>query len=445
MRAMQNWPAYLCLFASDSAKAQLLSEAEQNRLDKQPGATSNSSGTTSLASKGSSPSLLGFALEHGGLTQSTDGNTITFRGNLANSIRALLNSSYLGSYELGESDPLVIYLAKLSFALSFDTSSNQQSMSQGFSPSSRNLSGFSLKYEIFNQRDPRNKKWRDAFRNLADTVGKPYANSVRDLDRVIFTSPQFRQWEAAVQKDIYGLPANPSDEDIQRVVRNSVESFEQLFASMPEMKSAASHAVADLAAYLKKKDEILANIRKTFMVTVEYNHTRQLVTNSQSITATQPNQQIPDLSNINLVLEKGIKNVNAPEFTLNVGATWFNSSDPANAKRGRVRDYRASAEVDVPLREITNIGRPVLSFSGQFLALLEEPLGQKVMLNGVTIDRRGNIAVFQTKVSIPVKDSGVKIPISFTYASRTELIKEKDARGNIGITFDFDSLFSKPK
>ena len=61
----------------------------------------------------------------------------------------------------------------------------------------------------------------------------------------------------------------------------------------------------------------------------------------------------------------------------------------------------------------------------------------------MTIDRRGNLGVFQAKISIPVKDSGVKIPISFTYATRTELIKGKDVRGNIGITFDLDSLLAK--
>ena len=99
----------------------------------------------------------------------------------------------------------------------------------------------------------------------------------------------------------------------------------------------------------------------------------------------------------------------------------------------------------MPLKEIQNIGRPTLSFSGQFLALVNEPLGQQLTFKGVTIDRRGNVGVFQTKLSIPIKDSGVKIPISFTYATRTELVKERDVRGNIGITFDLDSLFSKTK
>jgi hypothetical protein len=76
---------------------------------------------------------------------------------------------------------------------------------------------------------------------------------------------------------------------------------------------------------------------------------------------------------------------------------------------------------------------------------LEEPLGQTVKVNDVTIARTGNIGLFQSKLTIPVKGSGIKIPISFTYSNRTELIKEKDVRGSIGFTLDLDSIFSKPQ
>src|SRR5262245_35390064 len=69
MRGIKSYTAYVCYVAWDSIRSQLLTEAELNRMDKQPGATSNSSGSTSLVSKGSAPSLIGFALEHGGLTQ----------------------------------------------------------------------------------------------------------------------------------------------------------------------------------------------------------------------------------------------------------------------------------------------------------------------------------------------------------------------------------------
>jgi len=97
------------------------------------------------------------------------------------------------------------------------------------------------------------------------------------------------------------------------------------------------------------------------------------------------------------------------------------------------------------LKEITNLGKPTLTFSGLFLDLFEQPLGQQLLVNGVSVDRTGAVGLMQAKFTIAVKGSGVKIPISFTAANRTELIKEHDVRGAIGVTFDLDSLFSKAK
>jgi hypothetical protein len=53
---------------------------------------------------------------------------------------------------------------------------------------------------------------------------------------------------------------------------------------------------------------------------------------------------------------------------------------------------------------------------------------------------RGHIVVAQAKLTIPVKGSGVKVPLSVTASNRTELIKARDVRANVGITFDLDTL-----
>ena len=98
--------------------------------------------------------------------------------------------------------------------------------------------------------------------------------------------------------------------------------------------------------------------------------------------------------------------------------------------------------VRLPLGTIKLIGKPTASLSGLFLSLLEEPLGQKVLVNNIAVTRKGNIGLLQGKLTIPTKSS-VSIPISVTWASRTELIKESDVRGNIGISFDLDKLFAK--
>jgi len=448
MRAIEDYVAYVCYLSWDPIRAQLLTEAELNRMDKQPGASSNSSGSTSLVSKGGAPWLLGFALEHGGLTQSTNGNTITFRGSVVNSISALLRSTYLDSYKISQEDPVVRYLSKLSFGISFDTRGNQATGTQGFTPTTKNFSGLSAKYELINHRDPRDKSHWNVWRGLADGMGAGLADSILDLRKTLEASPSFAAWKTAQQEEIHALVTKgqrASADDINKVVHDAADSFEKEFAALPQIKNAVSSASKSLTAFLQRKSDILREVRKTFVITGEYNLTRQLTTNDKNITSTQPNQKVPDLSNINLVIEKGFVHAGAPDFTFNVGATWFNSPNTANPEQSRVRDFRASLEADWQLTKLTKLDKPTLSFSGQYLNLFEEPLGQKVTLNGVTIDRRGPMEVFQAKLSIPVAASGVKIPISFTYASRTELVKEKDTRGNIGITFDLDPLFSRLK
>jgi len=449
-RAIRRWPVYVCRFASEEIKARLMAQAEENRLDKQPGTTSGSSGSTSLVSKGSSPSLLGFALEHGGLTQTTDGNTITFRGNVANSIRALANGTYFGSYQLKEDDRLVQGLAKLSFGVSFDTGSSQTTNSSGFSPSAGNFSGFSAKYEIINRRDPRDKHYRADWTAIALDPAKTVAQQIGSLDDAITVTHQaeYEQWFAEVSQKLQALrnlPQPLTDVQIRPVVEEAADSLHKKLWTFADVKARFDGLTTAMSALLEAEDKTVERIRSTPLVTVEYNYSRQLTTPVDGLSGTQPSEKIPSLSNINLVLEKGISGGSTPEFTLNAGATLFNSNSAVTPTRGRLRDYRVSAELDVPLREIANVGRPVISLSGQFLSLREEPLGQQVTLNGVTVTRTGNMGVFQSKLSIPIKNSGVKIPISFTYATRTELVKEHEVRGNIGITFDLDSLFAKSK
>jgi len=51
--------------------------------------------------------------------------------------------------------------------------------------------------------------------------------------------------------------------------------------------------------------------------------------------------------------------------------------------------------------------------------------------------------IAQAKITIRMKDTGVKIPIGVTWSNRTELIKANDVRGHIGLTYDFDSLLHR--
>jgi hypothetical protein len=56
--------------------------------------------------------------------------------------------------------------------------------------------------------------------------------------------------------------------------------------------------------------------------------------------------------------------------------------------------------------------------------------------------QKGNISIGQVKLSVG-SGSNIKVPISVTYSNRTELITKPTWRGQIGISYDFDSLFAK--
>ncbi len=88
------------------------------------------------------------------------------------------------------------------------------------------------------------------------------------------------------------------------------------------------------------------------------------------------------------------------------------------------------------------LGDSTLSFAGKF----ERVASNAVALDGTVLpNTKGDIAAGQVKLTIPLGDSGIKIPLSVTFANRTELVREKEVRGNFGFTLDFDSLFARFK
>ncbi|MND07777.1 hypothetical protein D3C83_299980 [compost metagenome] len=46
------------------------------------------------------------------------------------------------------------------------------------------------------------------------------------------------------------------------------------------------------------------------------------------------------------------------------------------------------------------------------------------------------------KLSLAPGATGIKIPLSLTLSNRTELIDKPTWRGQLGLTYDFDSLLS---
>jgi hypothetical protein len=117
-------------------------------------------------------------------------------------------------------------------------------------------------------------------------------------------------------------------------------------------------------------------------------------------------------------------------------------------KASHLRDLQLGAQLDVPVSKSVagHIGNWLLSFSAKYQHVPDDVLADFATVVAAGAVLRGNLFAGQGKLTIPVKGSGVKIPISFTVSNRTELIKETDIRGNIGVTFDLDTIvgFLKP-
>ncbi len=113
---------------------------------------------------------------------------------------------------------------------------------------------------------------------------------------------------------------------------------------------------------------------------------------------------------------------------------------------GSFRDIKAGFEGTFRLRDLANYGAPSLSFAALYVYLHQEPLGLGLIaFNDAEVNKPGHIGVFQAKLEFPTANNAMRIPLSFTYSNRTELINETDVRGQIGISFNLDALFVDKK
>ena len=439
------------------------SEVQAWRTDVQTESPSSSAGSTSLVGKGSVPSLLGLAVENGALTQSTSGTSVTFRTNPAGMIKALQKYSYAESGPNSYQDPLIKLVSKASAAITFNTGGSATTGGQGsqtpgvFTGNAQQISSFDFRYDLFNHRDPRDKRYDEKWISLRDGQAQTVADAARGFEgRIKGTIPydplkkkQFDEWAQKVAGWVDMADENAADtapNSVQSVVYAIADDFVKTFGDDPDVRVAKDAVVKALTEYLKTAASIRNLISKSPIVTLEYTDARQGTTATMmsmaaaSAAPAMPGAKLPDLTTFKFIVAGGT--VGGATLTANASVTLFNSN-PQAPDKGRVRDFQLSGQVDVPLREIQSIGVPTLTFAGLFLSLREQPLGIPVQVNGVNVNLKGNMGFAQAKISFPVKKgSGVNVPLSITYASRTELNKEHDVRGSVGMTLDLDTIFA---
>ena len=423
----------------DPAVKSFVVDVEASRTDKQLGADSRAAGTTSLGVKGGIPQVISWAVENGGGVSSIDGTTLTFRLNPVGFIEGLSSSGYISSFKNTEDDALASFFRRTSIGFSFDTSRDTDPPT--FTGSKRQLSAVSARYQFINQRDPRAERYRKRWDDFFNQEGIQFTDDqTKQLMRLQmstvsgeFTNSALQDWlvttnEALNATQITATRLNETQaiEEIQRILIQRLAQLPmQSLQSDTQLTDALSGFVAAYLPYLAKKKEIMDEIAKGTLMTLEYTNYRE------------PNA--PDLSNFRFVAQKGTGG--GLDFSADASLTFFNKR-PVGPNVQRLRDFDFSANLDKRLDDVMGLGPATLTFAGKYQRLTSNA----VAFDGTVLpNTKGDIAAGQIKLTIPIGQSGIKVPFSITFANRTELVRERETRGNFGFTFDLDTLFARFK
>lgn len=412
----------------ESSKKQVEELLAFRRADVQSGASSGSSGSTSSVLSPLLPAIFGFAFETGGITRTVSGNTITLKANPAALICASSSQPGIAQrVERRDLDVCKTFWKRLGLTASFDTGRGDKSKDLANLEAVNNqFTDFTARFELLNRRTPGTLSQFEAkAKELANTVAAFNAKNPA-------FEPNVGKAIRAQVEDIKWSTLSPADR--AKRIADAIDA-----AVTDDVENILVPWVSALKAYTRA-------IANKAVITAEYGYQQpDLATDAIGTDPVVVPKGIrpPNLHSARLIYAQGIGSRNL-DFTANLSGSWFDDVRPGMS--GSFRDFRAGIEGKFKLREIANYGAPTLSFAGLYVYLHQRPLGIGIpAFNQSDINTRGNIGLFQTKVEFPTANNNIRIPVSFTYSNRTELIKESDVRGQIGVSFNLGSLFGEKK
>nr|MBA2304829.1 hypothetical protein [Acidobacteriota bacterium] len=294
----------------------------------------------------------------------------------------------------------------------------------------RQLSSYSVRLTLIDQRDPRRRENRAAAATFMDSKGVSLLEAQAFMNPV-FESDAYERWRTDTEVAL-SAPGSLSKADIERVLYRRLELLRQMMQEqIPDFEAGTATFVNALNAFETGRTNLHEKIQKKFVMAAELVRTRPAA--------------IPASSTFRVVAE-GRPGGGAWNITGNFALTHQDAGTvfvPQPRETGGWRDWQLAVQAERTLGTTDpcsgegGVGRPALAFE----YLLQE-LSDKaaVTFGGHQFEVEGRIHIAQAKVTIPMKGSGIKVPLSISYANRSELLKEKTVRGHIGLTFDLDVL-----
>jgi hypothetical protein len=373
------------------AREEIQARVTQRNFAKQSETPSISANTTSLVERSSASDLVGVALNLAGLNTNSSEMEAT-------SMSATV-SAYAFKAAGAKRDPLdpAFYNAnrdwrRVSFTLGFDYPEDQ------VGNVNERAVIFGMKYLPYDKRDASDRSNRAEIAQISNLLGEATVQSARMFDAVfeyvrsvLASNNRANVTDRIQAANLYFGPGTwgttyqtlLTDEERQRI-DEIIKDHIAPFATLTEATISATDRI-------HKKPQI-----------------------AFSYLTKQRKEDRPDEHSLGAIFDLGF----APRFTLTLNANfdYVDNKMMEDSKGGRI-----AAEFQAQLNRDKLEGRmPVfLTFSGD-----------GCWMTNMTPTYRA-----QAKISIPIVE-GIEIPLSVTYASRTDLIDEADVRGKFGFTFD---------
>jgi hypothetical protein len=201
-----------------------------------------------------------------------------------------------------------------------------------------------------------------------------------------------------------------------------VNDMQQLVSKIPNWQNQVDTYIAARVAMDAEHKALYRRILKSPSLSLEYDFNRPpaVASSTSSSNSTSAAVSSPDLSSVGLIY---VASLFDSDYTLNANANFFNSTGPT--MRGNFRDLQFAAKIDIPVGKLPSfVAKGTLTFSGLYEYLYQRPLGITLTINDQAVNQPGNIGLFQAKYTIPIGDSGLQFPISFTASNRSRLTQQ---------------------
>jgi hypothetical protein len=423
-----------------------LAELDARRLNKMLAGTPGTNGT-SLLSKAVAPAVLAAAVEYGGILQQTSGTTTTLRGNLLGTARLLFGAEQFPICPIdGTCSGLSRQLRAISGNVAVENlkrPTTTAAVDSGGTVTTAQLLGDDYRLAAWGARLDLNSKddlqapeltrrWMEVHEKLqTDPSVKLLSEAGLQVVKALLQLQSYADWSNATLRQLQEAP----DERAMHQVLD--RQLNELVSDMSESDLQFGTALAALVRangqFIEARDALLRAMH-TNRFSVEYTNNRPL--------------DQPSTSNVRVIYSH--QPTSGPTiFTVNLAATLYDSK-PDVADTSQFRDVQLAGQVDRRLGEFGALGNGILTLAGYYQWMKDDAVvklgpggvppnsGIEVPQSAATVlGTKGHIGVAQLRFSLAV-NRVVRVPLSVTLATRRELIKEEDVRGQIGVTLDLD-------